>query len=122
MHTTRFGDLMELDDKILQNAMDTFGITKEQARKALQEMIDDGLLQENEDPSVPMQFKLTTSGCHLAEKTIIKDYGEFKKVTDNKGISYKVPTIVIIREGIKEDELSQFPLWDVLQILFSALL
>ena len=103
---------MELDDEILKNAMNTFGITKEQAVNALQEMIDDGLLQENTDPSVPIKFKLTVHGSKFAEKTIIKDYGEFKKVTDHKGVSYKVPTIVIMREGIKEDDLNQFPLWD----------
>lgn len=103
---------MELDDKILKNAMDRFGISKEQAIKAVQEMIDDGLLQENTDPSVPMQFKLTTHGSKLAEKTIISEHGEFRKVTDHKGVSYKVPVIVIIREGIKEEDLNQFPLWD----------
>ena len=103
---------MELDDKILQNAMDRFGISREQAERALQEMINDGLLQENTDPSVPFEFKLTTNGSKFAEKIIIKDYGEFKKVTDHRGVSYKVPTIVIIREGIKEEELSQFPLWE----------
>lgn len=102
---------MELDDKILQNAMDTFGITREQAEKALQEMINDGLLQVNTDPSVPFEFKLTTRGSKYAEKTIIKDYGEFRKVTDHKGVSYKVPVIVILREGIREEELDQFPLW-----------
>jgi len=103
---------MELDDKILKNAMDRFGITKEIAEKAIQEMIDDGLLQENTDPSVPMQFKLTTNGAKFAEMTIISEHGEFRKVTDHKGVSYKVPTIVIMREGIKEEELNQFPLWD----------
>ena len=102
---------MELDDIILKDAMDRFGITKEQAKKAIQEMIDDGLLKENEDPSVPMQFKLTPHGSKTAEKNIIKEYGEFKKVTDHNGVSYKVPVIVIIREGIKESELNQFPLW-----------
>jgi len=103
---------MELDYKVLKDVMDKFDITKEQALKSVQRLIDDGLLQENTDPSVPMKFKLTTSGCKLAEKNIIKDYGEFKKVTDHKGVSYKVPVIVIIREGIKEEELHQFPLWD----------
>lgn len=103
---------MELDDKILQNAMNRFGITKEQAVKAIQEMIDDGYLQENSDPSVPMKFKLTPNGSRLAEKNIIKDLGEFRRVTNHKGVSYKVPVIVIIREGIKEEELNQFPLWD----------
>jgi len=102
---------MELDDIILKNAMNRFGITKEQAIKAVQEMIDDGFLQENTDPSVPMKFKLTTSGSKLAENNIIKDFGEFRKVTDHHGVSYKVPVIVIIREGIKEEELNQFPLW-----------
>ena len=102
---------MELDDKILQNAMNVFGITREQAERALQEMINDGLLQKNTDPSVPFEFKLTTSGSKVAEKTIIKEYGEFRKVTDHKGVSYKVPVIVILREGIKEEDLNQFPLW-----------
>jgi len=102
---------MEIDDKILKHAMDSFGLTKEQVKKELQEMIDDGLLQKNDDPSMPAEFKLTTGGSKFAEKIIIKDYGEFKKVVNHKGIAYKVPTIVIIREGIKEDELDQFPLW-----------
>ena len=103
---------MELDDKILKNAMDSFGITREQAKKALQEMIDDGLLQENTDPSVPMKYKLTLDGSKFAEKTIINEHGEFRKVTDHKGVSYKVPVIVIMREGIKEQDLNQFPLWN----------
>ena len=102
---------MELDDKIIQNAMDRFGITKEEAEKAIQRMIKDGLLQENTDPSVPLKFKVTNSGAKSVEKNLIKEYGEFKKVTDHKGISYKVPTIVIIREGIKEVDLNEFPLW-----------
>jgi len=102
---------MEIDDAILKNAMDRFGVTEEQAKRIIQEMIDDGLLQENTDSSVPMQFRLTTNGRKLAEESIIKEYGEFKKVVNHKGIAYKVPTIVIIREGIKEDGLDQFPLW-----------
>jgi len=102
---------MKIDDAILKHAMDSFGITKDQVEKIMQEMIDDGMLQENTDPSVPMKFKLTTVGNMFAEKVIIQDYGEFKKVVNHKGIAYKVPTIVIIREGIKEDELDQFPLW-----------
>jgi len=102
---------MKLDDKILQKAIDTFGISKVEAQKQIQELIDEGLLQINDDPSVPFEFKLTTDGCKFAEKTIIEKYGEFRKVIDYKGVSYKVPTIVIMREGIKEDELNQFPLW-----------
>lgn len=102
---------MELDEKIIQNAMDRFGVSREQAEKQIQELIDEGYLQKNDDPSIPFEFKLTTDGCKFAEKSIIERYGEFKKVTDHRGISYKVPSIVIIREGIKENELSQFPLW-----------
>jgi len=102
---------MEIDDKILKHAMVSLGITEDQVKKALQEMVDDGLLQKNDDPSMPAEFKLTTNGSKFAEKIIINDYGEFKKVTNHKGIAYKVPTIVIIREGIKEEELDQFPLW-----------
>ncbi len=102
---------MELDDEITQKVMDGFGVSRQEAEKQVQELIDMGLLQKNDDPSIPFEFKLTTEGCKFAEKNIIKQHGEFKKVTNHRGISYKVPTIVIIREGIKEDELSQFPLW-----------
>lgn len=45
------------------------------------------------------------------EKMLIDEFGEFKKVIDHNGIAYKVPSIVIIREGIKEHELDRFPLW-----------
>ena len=102
---------MELDDKIIQHAMNQFGISRQEAQKHVQKLIDEGLLQTNDDPSVPLEFKLTTDGCKLAENSIIEQHGEFRKVTDHRGISYKVPTIVIMREGIKEEELSQFPLW-----------
>ena len=102
---------MELDEKIIQDAMDRFGVSRKEAERQVQELIDMGLLQKNDDPSVPFEFKLTNDGCKFAEKNIINQYGEFKKITDHHGISYKVPTIVIVREGIKEEELSQFPLW-----------
>lgn len=102
---------MEIDDKIRKNVMDRLGVTEDQVKKMVQEMFDEGLLQKNDDPSMSTEFKLTTGGSKFAEKTIIEEYGEFKKVVNHKGIAYKVPTIVIIREGIKEDELDQFPLW-----------
>ena len=102
---------MEIDNKILKDVMNRFGISREQAENALHQLIDEGLLQQNTDPSIPIEFKLTNQGNKYAEKNIIEQYGEFKKVTDHKGISYKVPVIVILREGIKEEELSQFPLW-----------
>lgn len=102
---------MELDDKILEDAMKKFDMTREQVEKAFQEMLDDGLLQKNDDPNMPLDFKLTTNGSRMAEKIIGEDYGEFKKITDHNGISYKVPTFVIMRGGIREDELHHFPLW-----------
>ncbi len=103
---------MELDDKILDNAIKKFNITRDQAKQFVQEMIDDGLLQNNNDPSMPFDLKLTTLGNKYTEKIIKENFGEFKKVTNHKGISYKVPTAVIIREGIKEEELLHFPLWN----------
>jgi len=91
--------------------MQRFGITKSEVTKQLQELMDSGLLEKNNNPNMSSEFRLTTSGSRFAEKQIIKKFGEFKKVTDSKGIAYKVPTVVIIREGIKEEELNQFPLW-----------
>lgn len=103
---------MELDDKILENAAKVFGLTKEEAKQQLQEMIDEGLLETNTDPSVPFKYKTTTSGARLAEQTLKENFGEFKKVFDHNGIAYKVPIVVIAREGIREDELKKFPLWE----------
>jgi len=102
---------MKLDDDIIRHAMDEFGISKEEVEKQIQEMIDMGLLQKNDNPIMPADFKLTNGGSRLAEEGIIKEYGEFKKVIDHKGIAHRVPTIVIIREGIKEQDLCNFPLW-----------
>ena len=103
---------MKLDDEIIDHAMDRFGISKEEAKKQIQQLIDMGLLQKNDNPIMPAEFKLTTNGSKFAEESIIKEYGEFKKVIDHNGIAYRVPTIVIIREGIKEQDLYQFPLWN----------
>lgn len=102
---------MELDDKILDDVVKKLGVSREQAERVLQKMIDDGELQINDDPSMPLDFKLTTGGNRFAEKMIIEEFGEFKKVADHTGTFYKVPTIVIIREGIREQDLHNFPLW-----------
>ena len=102
---------MELDEEIIRHAIERFGISKEEAKKQIQELINMGLLQKNDNPIMPADFKLTNDGSKFAEKTIIKEYGEFKKVIDHNGIAYRVPTIVIIREGIKEQDLHYFPLW-----------
>ena len=102
---------MKLDDEILDGVSKSLGVSKKQAEKVLQQMIEDGELQINDDPSMPFDLKLTTDGAKFAEKMISEEYGEFKKVTDHNGISYKVPTIVIMREGIREEDLHHFPLW-----------
>ena len=102
---------MELDDKILDGVSKKLGVSKEQAEIVLQQMIEDGELQINDDPSMPFDLKLTTDGAKFAEKMISEEFGEFKKVTDHNGTSYKVPTIVIMREGVKEEDLHHFPLW-----------
>jgi len=102
---------MDLDDEIIHHAMERFNISKEEVEKQLQELVDMGLLQRNDNPIMPAEFRITNSGSKLAEEEMIKKYGEFKKVIDHNGIAYRVPTIVIIREGIKEQDLYQFPLW-----------
>lgn len=53
--------------------------------------------------------------CHdkFVEK-MVDEFGEYKKITDNaSGISYKVPTRQIIEEGIPQDQLKDFPFWDI---------
>ena len=103
---------MELDEKIIMDAAQRFGISMDEAKKQVQALIEDGLLEKNDDPNVSSELRLTTEGSRFAEKQIIEKFGEFKKVTNHRGISYKVPTVVIIREGIREQDLSNFPLWN----------
>jgi len=103
---------MELDEKIIMDAAKRFGISRAEAKKQVQELLKEGLLEKNDNPSMPYEFRLTTEGSRFAEKQIIKKFGEFKRVTNHKGIAYKVPTIVIIREGIREQDLDNFPLWN----------
>jgi len=102
---------MEIDEKILYDAVERFGISKTEAIKQVQNLIDDGLLEKNDDPNVPSELRLTTDGSRFAEKQIIEKFGEFKRVVNHRGIAYKVPTTVIMREGIREQDLESFPLW-----------
>ena len=87
------------------------GISKADAIKQIQELIKAGLLEKNDNPNMSFEFRLTTEGSRFAEKQIIEKFGEFKKVISHRGIAYKVPTTVIIREGIREQDLNNFPLW-----------
>ncbi len=102
---------MELDEKIIMDAAKRFGISIDEAKKQVQSLIENGLLEKNDDPSVSSELRLTTEGSRFAEKQIIEKFGEFKRVVNHRGIAYKVPTIVIIREGIREQDLNNFPLW-----------
>jgi hypothetical protein len=63
---------------------------------------------------VPGYTLTCSSECHeKLVKQIEKEFGEFKKVTDAiSGISYKVPTRYIIEKGVKQSELSNFPVWE----------
>ncbi len=103
---------MELDDEIIMDVAARFGISKTDAIKQIQELIKAGLLEKNDNPNMSSEFRLTTEGSRFAEKQIIEKFGEFKKVTSHRGIAYKVPTTVIIREGIREEDLHNFPLWN----------
>ena len=43
---------------------------------------------------------------------MIEKYGLFKKVVDiDSGIAYKVPTRLIIKEGLRQEELKNYPTW-----------
>jgi len=53
--------------------------------------------------------------CHeeLVQK-FIDQFGEFKKVVRmTTGEAFKVPTRDIIEKGIREQELDQYPKWEV---------
>ena len=63
---------------------------------------------------VEIHSKITCgNNCH--EKFIIKmiqDHGLFKKVVDiESGIAYKIPTRLIIEEGLRQEELKNYPTW-----------
>jgi hypothetical protein len=51
--------------------------------------------------------------CHEDMKDrLIKHYGLFKKVTNRKGESFRVPLDDIIEKGLREEELSKYPRWE----------
>jgi hypothetical protein len=51
--------------------------------------------------------------CHITfVEKMLTEFGDYKKITDgNSGISYKVPSRLIIEKGIKQDQLKDFPVW-----------
>lgn len=63
---------------------------------------------------VEIHSKITCSNyCH--EKFIIKmlqEHGLFKKIIDTTtGKQYKIPTRVIIEDGLRQQDLKNYPLW-----------
>lgn len=56
-----------------------------------------------------------TCGDNCHEKFVIKmiqEHGLFKKVIDQTtNIAYKVPTRTIIEEGLKQEDLENYPVW-----------
>jgi hypothetical protein len=51
--------------------------------------------------------------CHELYISLLETkFGKYKKVTDAvTGISYRVPTRYIIENGLKQEELTRFPVW-----------
>ena len=42
----------------------------------------------------------------------IEKFGQFKKVVDlQSGKAHKVPTLEIVRNGLRQKDLKRFPLW-----------
>ena len=76
---------MELDEKIIMDAAKRFGISIDEAKKQVQSLIENGLLEKNDDPSISSELRLTTEGSRFAEKQIIEKFGEFKKVVNHRG-------------------------------------
>jgi len=66
---------MELDDKIVMDAAKRFGISIAEAEKQIQELLEKGFLEKNDNPSMPSEFRLTTEGSRFAEKQIIEKFG-----------------------------------------------
>ena len=66
------------------------------------------------DFDVEINNKITCSDfCHdkYIEKKIEQD-GLFKKVVDlTSGITYRVPTKLMIEEGLIQEDLKNFPIW-----------
>lgn len=60
------------------------------------------------------QYKYTCSKtCHeIWLVQIRREYGNYQKVVRiSTGEAFKVPTALIYEQGIKEQELNRFPLW-----------
>lgn len=67
------------------------------------------------DADVFNHQKITCSdNCHTKfVEQMIEKFGENKKITDEtSGLSYKVPTRLIIEEGISQGQLKNFPFWE----------
>lgn len=64
--------------------------------------------------SAPAVQLTCSKRCHeLFIIECIQKYGLFKKITDSTtNISYKIPTRIIIEEGINQKDLHYYPVWE----------
>lgn len=100
-----------IDDLVRKNAKDR-GFSEKDIDQALKELKEEGLIRKSDHVGYDDNMQLTPTGSKLIESELIKRYGEFKKVMDmESGKSHKVPTVVIIREGINQHDLKNFPEW-----------
>ena len=63
---------------------------------------------------VTIQQKITCSDiCHdKFVELLIGDKGKYQKIIDiESGKAHKIPTIVVIEEGITQPQLKNYPLW-----------
>lgn len=64
---------------------------------------------------IELNQKITCGKKNCHEKFVIKmiqEHGLFKKVIDQTtNIAYKVPTRTIIEEGLKQEDLENYPVW-----------
>lgn len=67
---------------------------------------------------VHIQQKITCSDlCHnIFVEHLVKEKGQYQKVIDMEtGKAHKVPTKLIIENGITQQDLKSFPLWDMVR-------
>jgi len=94
-------------EKEMRVAAKKAGFTDADIDGGIAGLADKGLIAPDSDG-----YAITKDGIEMIERDIIKKFGEFKKITDiTSGKSYKVPTIIIMREGIRQEDLKHFPEW-----------
>lgn len=64
--------------------------------------------------SAKSKYATCSDKCHEEFVTdCIQKYGMFKKITDcTTQISYKIPVRVILEEGVNQEDLVNYPVWE----------